>query len=141
MTRIRGRRGDACPEKARREGRVKRWNVTSAEAGFPGKAKTRTLFSVSAFLSVSFEGVEKKPPMGFVGGTGTVAKVVGLPGFISTRPKWIVPPRERSRVGFRRSSSPMETPPVVIRTSISGRIAFKVVAKSCALKETIRKYN
>ena len=31
--------------------------------------------------------------------TGTVAKVVGFPGFIDTRPKWIVPPRDRSIVG------------------------------------------
>jgi hypothetical protein len=46
-----------------------------------------------------------------------VAKVVGLPGFMATRPKWIVPARERSIVGFRRSSSPIETPPVVIITS------------------------
>lgn len=48
---------------------------------------------------------------------GMVAKVVGLPGFMATRPKWMVPPRERSMVGLRRSSSPIETPPVVTMIS------------------------
>ena len=47
----------------------------------------------------------------------TVAKVVGLPGFMETRPNRMVPPRERSIVGLRRSSSPMETPPEVTTTS------------------------
>lgn len=49
--------------------------------------------------------------------SGIVAKVVGLPGFIDTRPKWMVPPSFRSMVGLSKSSSPMETPPVVITTS------------------------
>lgn len=70
--------------------------MTSAEAGLPGSEK---IMQVSS------------SPWEFL--KGIVAKVVGLPGFMATRPKWIVPPRDRSMVGFRRSSSPMETPPVV----------------------------
>ena len=72
-----------------------------ALAGLPGRLKT-TFVLRAPELSLK----------------GTVAKVVGLPGFIETRPKWMVPPSERSSVGFSRSSSPMETPPEVMRTSV-----------------------
>jgi len=67
-----------------------------------------------------------KEDVGEVGGAGIVANVVGLPGFMATRPKWMVPPRECWIVGLRRSSSPMETPPVVISTSTVGRAAVRV---------------
>ena len=64
---------------------------------------------------------------------GMVAKVVGLPGFMLTRPKWIVPPRERSMVGLRRSSSPMETPPVVMMVSTRERAVRRAVSRAPGL--------
>lgn len=95
-----GNPGSSIPDNWRKQGRTKRWSVTSAEAGLPGREKMRQLLG---------------SPMSVL--KGMVAKVVGFPGFIDTRPKWIVPPKDRSMVGFRRSSSPMETPPVVTMTS------------------------
>mmetsp|Transcript_38358 Transcript_38358/g.56370 ORF Transcript_38358/g.56370 Transcript_38358/m.56370 type:complete len:200 (+) Transcript_38358:247-846(+) len=50
-----------------------------------------------------------------------VAKVRGLPGFIKTRPKWMLP--RFSSIGFTRSLSPIETPPVVTRTFAPWAIA------------------
>lgn len=92
--------------------------MTIAEAGLPGRAKT------------SFEA--RVPLEGSL--CGMVAKVVGLPGFMFTRPKWIVPPRERSIVGFRRSSSPIETPPVVTIASTRRRAARKVSSRAPGLE-------
>ena len=67
-------------------------------------------------------------------GAGTVAKVVGFPGFIATRPKWMVPFSECWIVGLRRSSSPSETPPVVMRTSTLGKVEARVEKRVSALK-------
>ena len=64
---------------------------------------------------------------------GMEARVVGLPGFMETRPKWIVPPSERSIVGLRRSSSPMDTPPVVIRTSATRKLSRNLLSRCPAL--------
>ena len=65
---------------------------------------------------------------------GIVAKVVGFlcfcqlrtqgkkatdPGFMATRPKWIVPFNSRSMTGLSRSTSPILVPPVAITTSAS----------------------
>lgn len=55
--------------------------------------------------------------------------MVGLPGFMATRPKWMVPPRDRSMVGLRRSSSPIDTPPVVTMISTE-RMAARREASS-----------
>lgn len=74
------------------------WNVTSAEAGFPGSANKG--------LRTSAEP-----------GTGIVANVVGFPGLTLTRPKWMVPFRVRSMTGFNKSLAPMEVPPVVMSAS------------------------
>ena len=52
------------------DGRTKRCDVTSADAGLPGKLKT-SFVAGSPLLSLR----------------GTVAKVVGFPGFMFTRPK------------------------------------------------------
>jgi hypothetical protein len=41
-----------------------------------------------------------------------VAKVSGLPGFMNTLPKWIVP--LASNKGFTQSLSPIDTPPATI---------------------------
>lgn len=83
-------------------------NVTSAEAGFPGSAKT---------------GFEIPPAQGMV------ANVVGLPGLTVTRPKWIVPEKWRSITGLRRSVGPMDVPPVVSRMSAVSR-PFRI-ASTC----------
>mmetsp|Transcript_19337 Transcript_19337/g.49198 ORF Transcript_19337/g.49198 Transcript_19337/m.49198 type:complete len:338 (-) Transcript_19337:281-1294(-) len=50
-----------------------------------------------------------------------VAKVSGLPGFMSTRPKWMTPWRSSS--GLMRSRSPMDTPPEVTSTSTPASMA------------------
>lgn len=71
------------------------WNVTRAEAGFPGSANSG--FSVPA--------------------TGIVANVVGFPGLMVTLPKCMVPFNCLSMTGFSRSVGPMEVPPVVIKIS------------------------
>lgn len=90
------------------DGRAKRCKATTAEAGFPGREKMMRLVDRSPVLDLK----------------GIVAKVVGLPGFMATRPKWMVPPKERSMTGLRRSSSPIETPPVVTMISTE-RIAVR----------------
>jgi hypothetical protein len=92
--------------------------VTIADAGLPGRAK------------ISFE--VRVPVEELL--CGTVAKVVGLPGFMFTRPKWIVPPRERSIVGFRRSSSPIDTPPVVTIASTRRRAARRASSRAPGLE-------
>ena len=92
--------GASLPLEKCSDGNTKRWDVTSADAGFPGK------LNISLLVSVPELSLRDK-----------VAKVVGFPGFMETRPKWIVPPRDRSIVGLRRSSSPIETPPDVTMTS------------------------
>ncbi|RCI08497.1 hypothetical protein L249_8987 [Ophiocordyceps polyrhachis-furcata BCC 54312] len=63
------------------DGSTKRCKVTSADAGFPGREKMT--------LDTRWPASSLK---------GMVANVVGLPGFIATRPKWMVPPRRRSMV-------------------------------------------
>ena len=52
---------------------------------------------------------------------GIVAKVVGLPGFMATLPKWIFPSRSCSITGFNRSVGPMDVPPVVKIRSAESR--------------------
>lgn len=52
-------------------------------------------------------------------GTGMLANVVGFPGLIDTRPKWIVPSNRRSITGLKRSLDPIEVPPVVRSKSAS----------------------
>jgi len=59
------------------------------------------------------------PPAGFV--FGIVAKVVGLPGFILTLPKCIVPLKLRSITGFAKSAGPMDVPPVIRIRSAESR--------------------
>jgi hypothetical protein len=59
-------------------------NVTSALAGLPGRAKN-SLVVASGWPSEE--------------GNGTEANVVGLPGAIDTRPKWIVAPNACSSRG------------------------------------------
>eukprot|EP00047_Mylnosiga_fluctuans_P018474 m.71467 g.71467 ORF g.71467 m.71467 type:complete len:456 (-) comp7635_c0_seq1:636-2003(-) len=78
----------------RRDGATKRWNVTMHDTGFPGSAKTAMSRSCA----------------------GSVAYVVGLPGFMLTRAKWIVAPSSASS-GLSRSFSPMLTPPDVMTAS------------------------
>ena len=56
------------PDRNLAAGRTYKWLVTVAETGFPGKPR------ISLDFSFHFK----------------VAKVVGFPGFIQTRPKWIV---------------------------------------------------
>ena len=68
---------------------------------------------------------------------GTVAKVVGLPGFMETRPKWMVPLRERSMVGLRRSSSPIETPPEVTMTSTVRNASRRCSSREPGLGEAV----
>lgn len=92
--------GASLPLEKCSDGSTNRWDVTSADAGLPGKLNISLVVGVPE-LSLR----------------GTVAKVVGFPGFMETRPKCIVPPRDRSIVGLRRSSSPIETPPEVTMTS------------------------
>ena len=87
--------------------------MTNAEAGFPGNAKI-------VFVCEDNEGI--------------VAKVVGLPGFIATRPKCIVPFKDRSIVGFNKSNSPIETPPVVIITSTFCKASFNSVSNDPGLQ-------
>ena len=92
-----------------------------AEAGFPGREKivlwVRVMVGEECFV-------------------GMVAKVVGFPGFIFTRPKWIVPPRARSMVGFRRSSSPIETPPEVMITSTFMSAERRVSSRAPGLRRS-----
>lgn len=80
-------------------GTTKIRKVTSAEAGFPGSANMNFL---PAFV-------------------GMLANVVGFPGFIATRPKWIVPLNLRSITGLSRSLAPIDVPPVVKRISAVSR--------------------
>lgn len=101
-------------------------NVTTAEAGLPGSEKT-------TFLSLVWPREPDDGSLMFV--AGIVAKVVGLPGFMETRPKWIVPPNERSMVGLSRSSSPIDTPPVVMRRSTCVRACRRVDSSVSALFE------
>lgn len=85
--------------------------MTRADAGFPGNAK---ICFVILFM-------------------GIVAKVVGLPGFMATLPKWIVPFSDLSMVGLRRSSSPIDTPPVVMTTSTFSNALFSLLSKAPGL--------
>ena len=55
------------------------------------------------------------------------------PGFILTRPKWITAPMLRSSVGFNRSISPIDTPPVVIKTSTLERASLRTRPSSSLL--------
>ena len=100
-------------------GSTKRWNVTTAEAGLPGREK----MSLEARDEVGEECL-----------VGMEAKVVGFPGFMETRPKWMVPARERSMVGLRRSSSPIETPPVVRMRSTFERAVRRVDSRAPGLR-------
>lgn len=102
-------------------GTTKTWNVTSADAGFPGRAN-RNLRSSPAF------------PLRFLsdhGAAGMLANVVGFPGFIATRPKWIVPSNRRSTTGLMRSLAPIDVPPVV--RSKSAFCSPLEMAWTCAL--------
>ena len=76
------------------------FDVTNAEVGLPGSAKT------NEFLNF--------------------AKVVGLPGFILSLPKWMTPYLYKN--GFIKSRSPIDTPPVVIiisqKTADSSNLAW-----------------
>mmetsp|Transcript_2124 Transcript_2124/g.3116 ORF Transcript_2124/g.3116 Transcript_2124/m.3116 type:complete len:262 (-) Transcript_2124:391-1176(-) len=85
----------SAPDSLRRAGCTSRRVVTAQLTGFPGRAKNRTSFPLSPL--------------------GTVAKVVGFPGFILMRPKCTFP-IFCSR-GLIRSESPIDTPPVVITAS------------------------
>lgn len=76
------------PSHIRRAGSTNNLYVTMALTGLPGNPKNRQ--------DPSSEGM--------------VAKVVGLPGFMNTLPKWIVPPSAFTDV-FTWSDSPMDTPP------------------------------
>lgn len=87
---------------------TKIWNVTRAEAGFPGSAN-------SGFLALV---------------AGMVANVVGFPGLMATLPKWMVPLNCLSMTGFSKSVGPMEVPPVVIKISAFS-IPFRI-ASTCA---------
>lgn len=98
--------------------------MTRAEAGLPGREK----IGFDGCVRSRSEGEDEET------GNGIVAKVVGLPGFIETRPKWIVPLRLCSMVGFMRSSSPMDAPPVVTRTSALVRAAWRADSKSLELE-------
>ena len=76
--------------------------MTRADAGLPGR-----------------ENIGVFPPLeGSL--FGIVANVVGLPGFILTLPKCIVPSKLRSITGFSKSPGPMDVPPVVkIKSAVS----------------------
>ncbi len=89
------------------------WNVTRADAGFPGRAN-------KGFVT---------PPV-----VGMVANVVGFPGLIVTRPKWMVPLKFRSITGFNKSVGPMEVQPVVIRISALS-IPFCIAATWASILE------
>ena len=85
--------------------------MTRAEAGLPGREKMSFVSRWGCACPCEDEDEDEDEDDGL---KGIVANVVGFPGFMETRPKWMVPPRERSMVGLRRSSSPIDTPPVVI---------------------------
>mmetsp|Transcript_8163 Transcript_8163/g.19956 ORF Transcript_8163/g.19956 Transcript_8163/m.19956 type:complete len:232 (+) Transcript_8163:232-927(+) len=86
------------------QGCTTKWKVTMLLTGLPGSPNTTR----RGFPSLS--------------GVSMVAHVSGLPGFISTRPKWMTP--LRCRRGFTRSLSPIETPPEVTRMSAPREIAL-----------------
>jgi hypothetical protein len=65
--------------------------VTRADAGLPGRAK-KTLSRLAVPPGDDDDDEEED-------GQGTVAKVVGLPGAIATRPKWILALKVCSRRG------------------------------------------
>lgn len=79
------------PLKPFKAGNTNTQNVTSAEAGFPGKAKN-TFFLGLGELATSDSEVD----------TGIEAKVVGFPGAIDTRPKWIVALKVCSKRGLSK---------------------------------------
>src|SRR5829696_3093716 len=89
-TRVRGRSISVAPSMLRNAGRMNSSKPTRADTGLPGKLKTR----------VSPE----------------VAKLNGFPGFMNTRRKWTWASSESS--GLTRSRSPMDTPPLVMTTSL-----------------------
>lgn len=91
-------------------------NVTTAEAGFPGRANIHFVESP----------------------TGTEAKVVGFPGLMATRPKWIVPFKCRSMTGFKRSEEPMDEPPVVRSTSAASSPLF-IVCTCASILQNVRR--
>ncbi len=63
--------------------------------------------------------------------------MVGLPGFIATRPKWILPERCRSMSGLSRSDSPILVPPVVMIRSASARPFCKAESVASTSSETM----
>eukprot|EP00760_Papus_ankaliazontas_P038070 PhM_4_TR8844/c0_g1_i1/m.55998 len=87
----------ATPRSFRTTGTAKRWKHTKALTGLPGRPIHTASLSAAS-------------------GRGIVANVVGLPGFMLTRPKWIVPPAPRT-APLTTSNSPIETPPVESTTS------------------------
>jgi hypothetical protein len=116
-TRIRGNWHRACahPPSLLSAGTTNRWNVTSAEAGFPGSAKIGIVWFPAAF--------------------GIVANVVGFPGFIFTRPKCMVPLKFLSITGLSKSEGPIEVPPVVIRMSAASMPCWMLVTWELTLRE------
>mmetsp|Transcript_9987 Transcript_9987/g.26488 ORF Transcript_9987/g.26488 Transcript_9987/m.26488 type:complete len:200 (+) Transcript_9987:1075-1674(+) len=83
-------------------------NVTKQLTGFPGKAKTR-----------------RRCPFAI----GTVAKVVGFPGFMHISPKCTVPSSDKSC--FMWSLLPRLTPPDVTKTSAEAN-AFVMRARNAS---------
>jgi len=88
-------KGLPCPFNDLQAGITYKWQVTVAETGFPGSP--RTSFNWSRRLQV--------------------ANVVGFPGFMFTRAKWISALNSDTSTCLSRSLSPIETPPVVTNKS------------------------
>ena len=100
----------AAPPNTRRVGRTNSWKVVHADTGLPGSPKAR----------------QAPPPA-----LGTVAKHVGLPGFMNTRPKCCVP--SCASDGATKSRSPMLTPPLDMTTSQAAHTRCKAASVSSIL--------
>ena len=149
-------RATGSPAKRASAGATNSCAVTRQETGLPGSAKNKhgaplpslrprpTSLSDPAKCAAHVGGGAHRMPAGptpAAAGLGSTAKVVGLPGFISRRPKRIVPPNLASTCAsngiaahrcahqqvadilvrqptcLSRSASPIETPPEVTTTS------------------------
>lgn len=87
---VRERRGETRDAKETRQTRERQERHYTGAA--PGRPKTRRFLAGVALVSPPLPAREM------------VAKVRGLPGFIKTRPKWMLP--RFSSIGFTRSLSP-----------------------------------
>ena len=90
----------ASPKPLRRfsAGTTRSCAVTRADTGLPGSAKSQR-------FSLPFSSLSKDP-------ASSVAKVVGFPGFMWSRPKRTVPRSADSRTALAWSARPTDAPPV-----------------------------